>query len=62
MYGCPIALGAIAFPTKPASNTTVSMYGSACINWTGISPIAGSSTPWSLIWRASVNPKSKQAI
>ena len=29
IYGCPIAFGAIAFPTKPASSTTVKTYGIA---------------------------------
>ena len=61
MYGWPIALGAIAFPTNPASRMTVKTYGIPWINWTGIVPTIGNSTPCNLICKASVNPNNKQA-
>src|SRR5688572_8519178 len=44
-YGRPIALGAMARPTKPASRSTVAMYGSAWIAWVGTVPRSGRGTP-----------------
>ena len=56
-----MAPGALAFPIKPASKTTVRTYGNACITCTGTSPIHINSTPSSLTPKASKNPNKRHA-
>src|SRR5665213_1759167 len=60
-YGTPMAFGATASPTNPASSSTVRIYGRARMNWTGTTPTSGSAVPWRREASASVKAKSRHA-